>query len=63
VSTETTHLFAPGDSVLALLDRDGARLWQPGTIRSVGPEAARVDLGGPRPRQVPLSRLRLSAVR
>jgi hypothetical protein len=63
MNATTTSPYTPGDPVLALLDRGGDRYWLPGTIRSVDADAARVDFAEGRARRVPLSRLRLGAVR
>jgi hypothetical protein len=61
--TQHTNIYAPGDPVLALESRAGERYWRPGVVRSIGPSAARVDLGEARPRRVPFTRLRMGAGR
>jgi hypothetical protein len=58
---EHANFYIPGDPVLALHSRAGESYWRPGVVRSVERTAARVDLGGPTPRRIPFSRLRLGA--
>ena len=60
---ETQTMYTPGDHVLALCARNGERYWRPGVVWSVNSATARVDLGGPGPSRIPLSRLRLGATR
>jgi len=57
------NFYVPGDPVLALHSRAGDSYWRPGVVRSVERTAARVDLGGLKPRRVRFSRLRLGAGR
>ena len=59
----TANIYSPGDHVLALCGRGTERYWRPGVVRSVNTASARVDLGGPGPSRIPVSRLRLSAAR
>ena len=59
----TAAIYAHGDHVLALCGRGSERYWRPGVVRSIGPSAARVDLGEARPRRIPFKRLRMGAGR